>query len=138
MSTKKAIGISFVAIFILIIAQIIAQVIASVFVIIKIPYGICNIIAGIIYVGLTYLILKMFISKIVKLPVSDFGMPKFEIKIRWILIAILLPCIIKGIYVLIFNGSPAYVPFPVYFDDCHRHIRLFLLIAVHIDGKHDI
>ncbi len=58
MSTKKAIGISFVAIFILIIAQIIAQVIASVFVIIKIPYGICNIIAGIIYVGLTYLILK--------------------------------------------------------------------------------
>ena len=95
MSTKKAIGISFVAIFILIIAQIIAQVIASVFVIIKIPYGICNIIAGIIYVGLTYLILKMFISKIVKLPVSDFGMPKFEIKIRWILIAILLPCIIK-------------------------------------------
>ena len=96
MSTKKAIGISFVAIFILIIAQIIAQVIASVFVIIKIPYGICNIIAGIIYVGLTYLILKMFISKIVKLPVSDFGMPKFEIKIR---------CIIKGIYVLIFNGE---------------------------------
>ena len=105
MSTKKAIGISFVAIFILIIAQIIAQVIASVFVIIKIPYGICNIIAGIIYVGLTYLVLKMFISKIVKLPVSDFGMPKFEIKIRWILIAILLPCIIKGIYVLIFNGE---------------------------------
>ena len=105
MSTKKAIGISFVAIFILIIAQIIAQVIASVFVIIKIPYGICNIIAGIIYAGLTYLILKMFISKIIKLPTSDFGMPKFEIKIRWILIAILLPCIIKGIYVLIFNGE---------------------------------
>ena len=38
MSTKKAICISFVAIFILIIAKIIAQVIASVFVIIKIPY----------------------------------------------------------------------------------------------------
>ena len=42
MSTKKAIGISFVAIFILIIAQIIAQVIASVFVIIKIPYVILS------------------------------------------------------------------------------------------------
>ena len=35
MSTKKAIGISFVAIFILIIAQIIAQVIESVFVILS-------------------------------------------------------------------------------------------------------
>lgn len=91
MSTKKAISTSFVAIFILIITQIIAQSIASMFVIIKIPTGICNIIAGIIYAGLTYLILKMFISKIIKLPTSDFGMPKFAIKIRWILIAVLLP-----------------------------------------------
>ena len=63
MSTKKSISTSFVAIFILIITQIIAQSTASMFVIIKIPTGICNIIAGIIYAGLTYLILKMFISK---------------------------------------------------------------------------
>ena len=75
------------------------------FVIIKIPTGICNIIAGIIYAGLTYLILKMFISKIIKLPTSDFGMPKFAIKIRWILIAVLLPFVIKGSYLLIFNGK---------------------------------
>ena len=105
MSTKKAISTSFVAIFILIITQIIAQTIASMFVIIKIPTGICNIIAGIIYAGLTYLILKMFISKIIKLPTSDFGMPKFAIKIRWILIAVLLPFVIKGSYLLIFNGK---------------------------------
>ena len=90
---------------ILIITQIIAQSIASMFVIIKIPTGICNIIAGIIYAGLTYLILKMFISKIIKLPTSDFGMPKFAIKIRWILIAVLLPFVIKGSYLLIFNGK---------------------------------
>lgn len=105
MSTKKAIGTSFAAIFILIITQIIAQVIASVFVAIKIPYGICNIIAGVIYVGLTYIILKMFISNIIKLPVSDFGIPKFEIKMRWGLTAILLPLIIKGSYLLIFSGE---------------------------------
>lgn len=105
MSTKKAIGTSFVAIFILIITQVIAQVIASAFVVIKIPYGICNIIAGVIYVGLTYLILKIFISKIIKFSVSDFGIPKFEIKVRWILTAILLPFIIKGSYLLIFNGE---------------------------------
>lgn len=105
MSTKKAIGTSFVAIFILIITQVIAQVIVSAFVVIKIPYGICNIIAGVIYVGLTYLILKIFISKIIKFSVSDFGIPKFEIKVRWILTAILLPLIIKGSYLLIFNGE---------------------------------
>ena len=57
MSTKKAISTSFVAIFILIITQIIAQSIASMFVIIKIPTGICNIIAGIILLArlLSYL-----------------------------------------------------------------------------------
>ena len=105
MSTKKAIGTSFAAIFILIITQVIAQVIASVFVAIKIPYGICNIIAGVIYVGLTYIILKMFISNFIKLPVSDFGIPKFEIKMRWVLTAILLPLITKGSYLLIFSGE---------------------------------
>ncbi len=54
MSTKKAIGISFVAIFILVITQVIAQAIASIFTIIHVPYGICNIIAGVIYAGLSY------------------------------------------------------------------------------------
>lgn len=105
MSTKKAISTSFVSIFILIITQIIAQSIASVFTIIKIPSGICNIIAGIIYVGLTYRILKLFIGKIIKLPASDFGMPKLEIKIRWIVIAVLLPFVIKGSYLLLFDGK---------------------------------
>ena len=105
MSTKKAIGISFVAIFILVITQVIAQAIASIFTIIHVPYGICNIIAGVIYAGLSYFLLKIFISKVIKLPVSDFGLPKFKIKIRWGIVAVLLPVIIKGSYLLIFNGK---------------------------------
>ena len=32
-------------------------------------------------------------------------MPKFAIKIKWILIAVLLPFVIKGSYLLIFNGK---------------------------------
>ena len=71
MSTKKAISTSFVAIFILIITQIIAQSIASMFVIIKIPTGICNIIAGVIYAGLSYFLLKIFISKVNKMEYSS-------------------------------------------------------------------
>ncbi len=105
MSAKKAIGTSFAAIFILILAQVIAQVIASVFVAIKIPSGICNIIAGIIYVGLTYFILKLFIHKMVQLPASDFGMPKFKIKTKWLFIAIVFPFIIKGSYLFLFHGE---------------------------------
>ena len=59
MSTKKVIGGSVAAIVILIIAQLAAQLAASALTLIKIPDGICNIIAGIFYVGLTYVILKI-------------------------------------------------------------------------------
>lgn len=104
-SAKKAIGTSFAAIFVLIFAQIIAQVIASVFVAIKMPSGICNIIAGMIYVGLTYFVLELFIRKMMKLPISDFGMSKFKIKTRWLFIAIVFPFIIKGSYLFLFHGE---------------------------------
>lgn len=56
MSTKKVIGGSVAAIVILIIAQLAAQLAASALNLIKIPDGICNIIAGIFYVGLTYVL----------------------------------------------------------------------------------
>ncbi len=105
MDIKKAIGGSFAAIFILIIAQLAAQLIANVFTFIKLPYGVCNILAGIIYAGLAYIMLKIFLDKVMKLPASEFGMPAFKIKIKWILIAVLLPFVIKGSYLLFFKGE---------------------------------
>ncbi len=105
MSTKKTIGGSFAAIFILIVAQLAAQLIANVLVFIKLPYGVCNILAGIIYAGLAYIMLKIFLDKVMKLPASEFGMPAFKIKIKWILIAVFLPFIIKGSYLLFFKGE---------------------------------
>lgn len=105
MSTKKVIGGSVAAIVILIIAQLAAQLAASALNLIKIPDGICNIIAGIFYVGLTYVILKIYIEKVIRLPISDFGMPVFHIKRKWILIAILLPLLVKGSYLLFFQGA---------------------------------
>lgn len=105
MSTKKVIGGSVAAIVILIIAQLAAQLAASALNLIKIPDGICNIIAGIFYVGLTYVIFKIYIEKVIRLPISDFGMPVFHIKRKWILIAILLPLLVKGSYLLFFQGA---------------------------------
>ena len=98
-------GGSVAAIVILIIAQLAAQLAASALNLIKIPDGICNIIAGIFYVGLTYVILKIYIEKVIRLPISDFGMPVFHIKRKWILIAILLPLLVKGSYLLFFQGA---------------------------------
>ena len=47
-SSKKAIGGSIAAILVLLVSQVVAQLLASVFVIIKIPTGICNIVAGVL------------------------------------------------------------------------------------------
>lgn len=105
MSTRKVIGGSLAAIIILVVSQVLAQLIASVCLLIQIPEGICNIIAGVLYVGLAYVILKGFIKKVLKLSVSDFGMPRFGIKYRWILAAVLLPLAVKGTYLLFFHGE---------------------------------
>lgn len=70
-SSKKAIGGSIVAIMVLLVSQVVAQLLASVFVIIKIPTGICNIVAGVLYFVFTYFLLKVLMSKILKLNMAD-------------------------------------------------------------------
>ena len=60
MSTRKTIGGALGAIIVLIVAQILAQLVASLFVLVKIPEGICNIITGIIYVGLAFVLIELF------------------------------------------------------------------------------
>ena len=135
MSTKKIIGGSVAAIVILIIAQLAAQLAASALNLIKIPDGICNIIAGIFYVGLTYVILKIYIEKVIRLPISDFGMPVFHIKRKWILIAILLPLLVKGSYLLFFQG--AYVSSHMNGKQIFRTLSagiMFSMIAIESDS----
>ena len=59
MSTRKTIGGALGAIIVLLVAQLLAQLVASLFVLVKIPEGICNIIAGIIYVGLAFVLIVL-------------------------------------------------------------------------------
>ena len=104
-NTRKAIGGSFLAIVLLAIAQIFAQLVASLFVLIKVSTGICNILAGIIYVVLAYVLLKLFAEKIYKIKMENLGMSKFSIQTKWIIAAILLPVIVKAIYIFLFSGE---------------------------------
>lgn len=105
MSSRKAIGGSFGAIAILVIAQIIAQLVASLFILIKVPEGICNIIAGILYIGLAFFLLKLFAENLLKMKRKDLGMPKFSMKAKWVLVAIVLPVIVKAVYLIFFSGE---------------------------------
>ena len=80
MSTRKTIGGALGAIIVLIVAQILAQLVASLFVLVKIPEGICSIIAGIIYVGLAFVLSELFSKRLLKIKIENLGMPKFSIK----------------------------------------------------------
>ena len=70
------------AIIVLIVAQVLAQLVASLFVLVKVPEGICNIIAGIIYVGLAFALLKLFSKKLLKIKMDNLGMPRFLSKAK--------------------------------------------------------
>ena len=67
--------------------------------------GICNAIAGISYVCLCYLVLKLFILKIMRLKLEDCGLPKINLKLKWIVVAILLPAVVKGVYLYFLQES---------------------------------
>ena len=99
MSTRKTIGGALGAIIVLIVAQILAQLVASLFVLVKVPEGICNIIAGIIYVGLAFALLKLFSKRLLKTKMDNLGIPRFLIKAKWIIVSVLLnfPTSIAGI-----------------------------------------
>ena len=71
MSTRKTIGGALGAIIVLIVAQILAQLVASLFVLVKIPEGICNIIAGIIYVGLAFVLSELFSKRLLKIKIES-------------------------------------------------------------------
>ncbi|MBD5449144.1 MAG: CPBP family intramembrane metalloprotease [Lachnospiraceae bacterium] len=85
---------------ILVIAQIAAQLIASLLVAIHVPAFICNIIAGILYVVFAYLLLKIYAKKVLSLQLSELGIPKFKVKMKWLLTAFVLPLVVTGIYFL--------------------------------------
>lgn len=105
LSVKKVIGSSFVAIVILVVCQMIAVFFATAFTLIKVPDGVCNIIAGVLYLGSSYWALNLFIRKVLKRDKSEYGMPKLDIKLSWLLVALLLPLFVQGAYLLFFKGQ---------------------------------
>ena len=98
MKTNKVIIGSIAAIFVLVFSQIGAQLAASVFHLIGINIGICNIIVGILYALLSYFLLNVLVSKFLK---TDIKILRIAVNAKWIVAAIALPVIVKGIYLLL-------------------------------------
>ena len=93
------------SILILIVSQVLAEVIASIIHAIKVPEFICNALAGILYIVFAYLLIKRLCTKRLNAKMEDYYIPKFSIKWYWILIGLLLPLCVSGVYLLFISGT---------------------------------
>ena len=105
MRTYKTLGGGLAAILLLILTQLIAQGAAGLLAMIKLPAGVCNIIAGILYAGLGYAALRLLSEKVLHEHTAALGMPKLHIQPRWAITAVLLPLAVTGCYLLLFRGT---------------------------------
>lgn len=101
MTTGKVIGGSLGAIGILVLSQILAQALAGGLALVHVPEIICNIVASVLYLVFSYFLLKLFAKKFLKLSLAELGIPAFHIHRKWLVVAILLPSIVTGIYFLL-------------------------------------
>jgi len=102
---RKAMICSIVAIGILGVSQVAAQLIASLLEMIGVPAGVCNILAGILYIAGTLLIAKYIFERLFHFDLSELGISKFSLKWKWIIISILLPIAVIAAYVLFIPGE---------------------------------
>lgn len=104
MKTKKMILSIIFSLLVLILSQVLAQVSASVFYLIKVPEFICNVLAGTLYVIFAYYFIKLLCKKYFKEDMSEYNIPHFSIKLKWIIVAIALPVLVSVCY-LLFSGT---------------------------------
>ena len=101
MNTTKAIGGSVGAIVILILAQSAAISMADVLSHIHLTAALCNAFVGICYLFLTYVLLKLFAERFLKINAEQLGMSKFQLEKKWGMIGILLPAGVTACYLLL-------------------------------------
>ena len=105
MSKVKAIICSVTAIVILILSQIVSELVAGLFLFAGVPTGVCNALAGVLYLAIALIIVKVFYEKVMHLETADFGITKFSLNWKWIMAALLLPVAVMAVYLLFIPGE---------------------------------
>lgn len=102
MLTTKKVSLGIIgSILILIFSQVSAELIETLLVLFKVPEFISIAISGIIYIFLTYFLLKQFVIKFFHQNLNDFGIGHFHVKWKWVIIGLLLPVVVTVIYLSI-------------------------------------
>lgn len=105
MKTGKMILSIILSMLALVVAQVLAQLLGSVLILVKIPAFIANMAAGILYIVIAYFLLKLLCKKLLKGDMSEYNIPKFKLKLKWVIVAILLPLAVTAFYILFVPGS---------------------------------
>lgn len=104
MKNSKMVLSIILSIIILIITQTIASLFSSAFLIFNTPNFICYAFEGIIYAALGFCMIKLLCEKYLKEDMENFCIPRFSVKWKWVIIAVLLPLLVSASYML-FSGS---------------------------------
>ena len=105
MKYLKAIGISILAILMLIASQLVADGISVCFIELGARSWVDIPLCGILYPVFAFIIAKFFMEKVLHLKLSDNGITPFSLKLKWVVLAILLPTGVVASYLLIFPGE---------------------------------
>lgn len=86
-------------------AQLLSQLLASALIFVKIPMFIGNITGGALYIVFAYLLLKLLCQKYLKGDMQEYNIPAFKIKMKWVIVAVLLPLMVTAFYLLFVPGT---------------------------------
>lgn len=104
-SAGKVIWGSFLALLALFVSEILADQAVNLLLRPGLNTGVCEIIGGILYLALGFILVKLLIQRVFRSDPGDFGMSKPGLSVKWIAAAVLLPAAVVCVYLFIFKGD---------------------------------
>lgn len=66
-----------------------------------VPAWLCQIAGGLLYAVLTYIMVRLYCTKCLKEEMEAFCIPKFRIRMKWAVAAVVLPVLVSAVYLLL-------------------------------------
>lgn len=105
MKTGKLILTIVVSIVFLVLASLLSQhLLMGLLASAGVPAWLCQIVGGLLYAVLTYIMVRLYCTKYLKEEMEAFCIPKCRIQLKWTVAAVVLPVMVSAVYLLL-HGS---------------------------------
>ena len=105
MNTLKTLGGALLVIVVKMASDILASLVTSGLFLLNIPEHICIAVMGILYLVIAMVLVKLIYGKAFKLDLKESGVTKLSVKPAFLILAMVLPLVICGIYLLCVKGT---------------------------------